>query len=257
MALRFGPMQLLDTSAYPRELWPFVRAAELGEDLIPAIMSVAHRFGFDSFTYWAATRSTPVVEGRLYELTTLPEGWPLRYDERAYVESDPRVDMGLHQTLPFAWDGGIWRGRTAGVDSFLDDAATFGVGNGVCVPIHEPSFGVARIDFDSARSTVDASRRGAIAEALGPLSVFARVVHNVISIAAIRNELPTRNYGSPLSPRELECLASTMRGLDVECALGLTKGIAKLHFDSIRSKIGCLKCDEAVAYVLKRRLLPP
>ncbi len=258
--LCLGPVQLPASSALPLYLASIARAVERGTDLIPEITSLAHQFGFDSLTYWTSTCSTVIVEARTYEVTTRPPEWAVRYDDMAYVEIDPRLGAVLDQALPVVWDQSTWRGRTPAVDAFLDDAATFGIGSGLCVPIHDASIGVARVDFESMAQTVDPIRRTAIDKALGPLSMIARFLHDVLVIAVRVGELQSRNYGSPLSPRELECLASAAPGLAIEriaSELSLTERIAKLHLCSIHAKLGSVNLEEAVAYVLKKRLIGP
>jgi DNA-binding CsgD family transcriptional regulator len=253
--LRLEPIQLPALNTIPPYLASLARAVERGSDLIPEITSVTREFGFDTLTYWASTRSTALAEGRTYEITTRLSGWSLRYDDMAYVEIDPRISAVLNQTLPVAWNQETWRGRTPAVDAFLDDAATFGIGSGVCVPIHDHYFGLVRVDFDSILGTVDAISETVIDDTLGPLSLIARFLHDVMALAIKRNEIRSRNFGIRLSQRELECLALAARSMTVDSELGLTRRIANLHFDSILAKLGCLNRDEAVAYALKKGLV--
>ena len=227
---------------------------------MPEITSLVRRFEFDSFTYWAATRTTLLVEGRLYEFSTLQPDWSLRYDGLGYCEIDPRICAVLTQTLPVVWDRSTWRGQNAEVDGFLDDAASFGIGSGVCIPVHDASFGMARFDFEATNREPDAKRNVEIKNVLGELSVAARFLHDLFVVAIRRNELRSRFLGMPLNKRERECLTLVARGLtlpQVGSQLNMDVRALSTHLDSIRAKLGCLNANEAVAYSLKSGLAPP
>jgi len=256
-ALRFDPIEIPGANALPTYLSSIARAADLGVDLMPEITSVVDAFGFTSFGYCATTHSTSIVEGRMYELSTLPMEWGLRYDEKGYVEIDPRVGAAFGRTTPLSWEQSTWIGKTVDVDQFLDDAAEFGVGSGVCIPLHDASFGVARFDFNSTIRHVHVDRQADIKRAFGDLSLAARLLHDLFVIAIRRNELRPRLNGMPLTQRERECLVLATRGLtasELACALGLDSRIVDMHFDSIRAKLGCLNRHEAIAHALKHGL---
>jgi DNA-binding CsgD family transcriptional regulator len=257
--LRLGPVDLSAPNAWPEYLESFAGFAARGGDVTPEIASLVRRFEFDSFTYWAATRTTHLVEGRLYEYSTLQSDWLLRYDGLGYAEIDPRICNVLAQTLPVVWDRSTWRGQNVEVDEFLDDAARFGIGSGVCIPIHDASFGVARFDFEATNREPDAKRNVEIRSALGELSVAARFLHDLFVLAIRRDEFRSRFLGMPLNKRERECLALATRGLtlgQVSSELNIDVRAVNRHFDSIRAKLGCLNADEAVAYSLKSGLTP-
>ena len=100
--LRLKPVQLPGAEALPPFLGSLARIAAEGGDVVAEIRELVLHFKFSSFTYWAATRSTSLVEGRLYELSTLNPVWARHYDNKAYIEVDPRVDAVLNQSLPLA-----------------------------------------------------------------------------------------------------------------------------------------------------------
>jgi DNA-binding CsgD family transcriptional regulator len=257
--LRLRPVELPGAEALPPFLEPLARIAAEGGDVVPEIRALVLHFKFSSFTYWAATRSTPLVEGRLYELSTLDPGWAWHYDKKAYVEVDPRVDAALNQSLPLAWDQGTWRDR-ANVKAFLDDAAAFGVGNGLCIPFHDPSFGFARFDLVATPGEPDSARQAEIQNLFADLSIVARYLHDLFVVAIRSGDLRPRSIGTPLSSRECKCLVLAARGLDYEQIardLAIDVRFVITHFDSIRAKLGCLNIHEAVAHAIKHGLTAP
>lgn len=253
--LRVGPTSLPGSNQLPPYLEPLVRVAESGGDVIPEISSLVLKLEFDSFTYWATTRSTPIVEGRLYELSTIDPGWAVRYDERGYMEVDPRVNVAMLQALPIVWDSSTWRGRNSSLDGFLDDAECVGIGSGVCVPIHDHSFGRARFDFNLVGPVLGPARRNKIEGAFGELMVVARFIHDLFIGAIRRNEMMPRALGRPLSAKEIACLTLSTRGhstSQIAVDLSIDARVVETHFDSIRAKLGCLTHHEAIAWALKR-----
>ncbi|MDH5246861.1 MAG: autoinducer binding domain-containing protein, partial [Betaproteobacteria bacterium] len=90
--LRLAPIQV-DRSRYlPPFLLELIEVAERGGDLVPPLVAIARWLGFDGFLYATASyHLRPNNDERIYYFTTLPREWVLRYDQRAYVECDPRV----------------------------------------------------------------------------------------------------------------------------------------------------------------------
>src|SRR5690242_13837918 len=105
--LRLGPMRIEGSGTLPPMLSPIKQAAETGSDLVPQIELLTRQFGFDSFTYQAAMSLDPSQENRLFEFTTLPAMWAMRYDQHSYVEVDPRVTGTWDRTVPMLWDQSI------------------------------------------------------------------------------------------------------------------------------------------------------
>ncbi len=114
---------------------------------------------FDGFLYATASyHLRPNNDERIYYFTTLPLEWVTRYDQRAYVECDPRVLYSFESALPLVWDQASERGKNPKTDAFLLDAAAHGVGSGVAFPVYAgyPARTLVSLSYSTA---VD--RRGA------------------------------------------------------------------------------------------------
>ena len=117
------PPILLDYRGYvPPLVQPLIDAARSGEDLVPAVEAITKKFGFDAFNCCLSMTLRPDSESLQYVFTTMPEEWVATYDERSYIEIDPRVQSLLHTLLPFIWDQDSLRGMSAKVDEFLEPA---------------------------------------------------------------------------------------------------------------------------------------
>ena len=90
-SLHLGAASIDPSRLLPPIMVPLVRAAECGFDLISEVESITHHFGFDSFMYGVAVSALPNNDSSMYAFTTMPMEWVMRYDQRAYIEVDPRI----------------------------------------------------------------------------------------------------------------------------------------------------------------------
>ncbi len=87
--LRLTPVQVERTKYLPPLLLELVEAAEIGGDLVPAVLTIVRKLGFDGFLYATASyHLRPNNDERIYYFTTLPRDWVVRYDQQAYVECE-------------------------------------------------------------------------------------------------------------------------------------------------------------------------
>jgi len=258
-ALDIGPAHVDPSRGLPPIMVPLVRAAECGFDLVSEVESITRHFGFDSFMYGVAISPTPDNDSRIYAFATMPKEWVVRYDQRAYIEVDPRIADAWDRTMPVVWDQTTMRGRTPAADAFLDDALMHGIASGVCIPLHD-ALGTRRlIAFNSGLPAVSPTRRGEIMHDLGDMLVFANYFHEIFMRAVMAKQVPPKAAGMKLSPREVECLRLAAGGLTTEAIakrLGIASRTAQFHFDSIRSKLGAANRQEAIARAMRDGLIP-
>ena len=149
----------------PPLLDPLIETAESGRDTVPVVQAITKALGFDSFLYGAATATaaTHDSEGKSYVYTTLPKEWVARYDQLAYIESDPRLMLTWDSSFPLVWDQANVRGLSSKSDRFLDDAMRFGIASGVCFMFHGPYSSHVIVALNSSVAIVDDIREQAIA----------------------------------------------------------------------------------------------
>ena len=257
--LVLGPVRIDPSRPVPPIMAPLVRAAECGFDLVSEVVSITHHFGFDSFMYGVAISPLPDNDSCIYAFTTLPVEWVIRYDQKAYIEIDPRIADAWDRTMPVIWDQATMRGRGPAVDAFLDDAMAHGVASGVCMPLPD-ALGTRRIVvFNSATPELSSARRQQIARDLGDMLVFANYFHEIFMRAVVAKQIPPKAVGMRLSAREIECLRLAASGFTTEIIakkLGIAARTTQFHFDSIRSKLGATNRQEAIARALREGLIP-
>src|ERR1700676_1923457 len=148
--LCLGPLEGGETPHFvPPIVQPLLRAAQSGEDVAPVVLGIAEGFGFDGFMYGASLSLWPRQETRQFVYCTCPEELICVYDERAYIEVDPRIRDVLASVLPLVWDQSTYRGRSTEIDSFLDVLQSYGIGSGVMCSLRDNRGRVGALSLSS------------------------------------------------------------------------------------------------------------
>jgi DNA-binding CsgD family transcriptional regulator len=230
---------------------PLVHAALRGEDVMPALDALTRRFGFDTFLYATASYHVrPDNDERMYIFTTAPLAWVMRYDQRGYVECDPRVLRSFESSLPFVWDHVTERGHNARTDAFLDDASAHGVASGVAFPVYATRPSRTLVALSSPAPMIDKVRREQIIRDLGDIVLFGQYFHELFVKGVIEKGLAPSSEGAPLSQRERECLELAARGLsssEIGIKLGVAARTVDFHVSNLISKLGVRNRRQAIA----------
>jgi LuxR family quorum-sensing system transcriptional regulator SolR len=260
------PLRLLDlksgaltnTGVFPHVLQPLVDAAARGDELVPVVQSIIQGLGFDSFAYALTTSVRPDKEAQLFMFTTMPAEWMMLYDQKAYVEVDPRMPVVSKSTMPLFWDQTDFRGQSPRVDEFLDDAGRYGTCSGVVYALYDIHHGGIVIVFNSKIPVVDPARLAMIQRNLPDMLSFGHYFHEWFMKAVIEKGLPSRLKGVPLSHREREILGKVAHGLttdDIADKLKISERTVQFHLDAVRTKLGAANRQEAVAIGVQRGLV--
>jgi DNA-binding CsgD family transcriptional regulator len=230
-------------------LEPMLSAARVGKGLESPLLEIVRAFGFDSFVFGITTAGRPNRDSRVFVWTSLPVDWVDAYQRNAYVEVDPRVVAAFERTSPFVWDSATIVGDLR-MKKFLAHAAEYGIRSGVLVALTSQSGSRAAFGLNSPISPVGTRRAQEITRNLGTLMVLGSRLHELFMAQFVRRGIPPVHQGSPLSPRERQCLEMAARGLtsgDIGIKLGIADRTANFHFSNILSKLGVLNRNEAIA----------
>ena len=212
--LRLKPVRVDRSKYLPPLLLELIEAAETGGDLVPAVLGVVRKLGFDGFMYATASyHLRPNNDERIYVFTTLPRDWVIRYDQQAYVECDPRVLYSFESALPLVWDHISERGKNPKTDAFLLDAAAHGVGSGVAFPVYAGVPARTLVALSFAAPVIDEARRAHIAANLGDIVLFGQYFHELFVKGVIERGIAPQFEGAPLSARERQCLQLAAHGM--------------------------------------------
>ena len=253
-----GSAVLTGTRYLPPVLSPLIGAAERGESIDPIMRNMVRLLGFDTFLYGASLSPRPGQEAVCFVYTTMAPAWVARYDERGYVEVDPRVLHSFDSALPFVWDQKSERGRDPATDVFLDDALTHGSGSGVSFSVRSGVGGYVLVAFNSSRAEIDDLRRFEISRNLGDLVLLGTYFHELFMKTVVERGLPPKLQGAPLSAQERRCLALAAHGCtsrEIAQLLKISERTVELYFAQVRAKLGVRTRNEAVGKAIDERII--
>jgi LuxR family transcriptional regulator, activator of conjugal transfer of Ti plasmids len=247
----FGPLKFQIPGHPASIIQPLLHASERGDDLGPVAQAITHSFGFEVFSHSVVLSLRLEAESHVYLFCTHQPVWVQIYDQRAYIEVDPRVPSVLETSLPVIWDQGTFRGKSAATDQFLDAAMSYGIASGVAIAVRDNrGHGGSMTALSSASPAYDAARLALVNRRLGEIILFAQCLHEICRAAILQRGIAPPSRGAPLSGRERECLTLASRGLtseDIAGRLEISPRTVEFHFAGIRSKLAALNRQEAIA----------
>jgi LuxR family quorum-sensing system transcriptional regulator SolR len=258
--LQFGPLKIGSRGHSATAIQPLILAAEKGDDLAPVVQAITHAFGFEVFAHGVMLTLRLEAESQFYLFSTHTPEWIQVYDQRAYIEVDPRVHALLETSLPLIWDQETFRGKSAATDQFLDAAMSYGVASGVAIPVRDNRGHGSMTALSSAAPAYNAARLALINRCLGEIVLFAQCLHEISSAAILQRGIAPPSRGASLSGRERECLTLASRGLtsdDIAGRLEITTRTVEFHFAGIRSKLAAANRQEAIAKAMSAGLIFP
>ncbi len=238
----------------PSLLAPLFDADGRGCLLESAVESIVRRLGFDTFVLGMTTAETLRSDSRFYYCTNATSERVAQYDQRSYVEIDPRIVHAWTKLAPFIWDRRIGRGDPR-VEEFLDTAASWGVGSGICVPMRGDYNSHAFFAVNAPARDVTPAIASAWMAALGDLTVLAVHFHAIFVRNVIEKSMAPPQRGAPLSERERRCLALAAKGrtsAEIGQQLGIVERTVYFHFSNALSKLGAVNRQEAIAIAIAR-----
>jgi len=257
--LRLGVLgQLKASQLVPPIVQPLIAAARHGHDIAPVALAIVKSFGFDGFSYAVSLAFRPRQETRSFVYNTWPEALTRTYDERAFIEIDPRISDILASVTPLVWDQTLYRGRSTKIDEFLDVMQSFGIASGVVCGLRDHGAALAILSLSSAEPVFDEARRRTITRHMGDMLIFQRYFHELFVKGVLNDLVPPFLEGEKLSARELECLTMAARGLtgeDIALKLSISPRTVQSHFDSIRSKLRAANRQEAIFRAMQLRII--
>lgn len=174
------------------------------EALLTEFTTFLDGFGYSS---WLITGIPP--EGHDLSSRVILNGWKPEwyrlYLQESFIDIDPCAKHSARSVNAFRWSEAPFQtGREKLQQKIMDLAASFGMRQGICVPIHS-------LDGFQAAVTVAGSQPDSSFKALSCLGLVAMFVHSrAVSFGAVKKK------NKPLSVREREVLSWTSLGLNAQ-----------------------------------------
>jgi LuxR family quorum-sensing system transcriptional regulator SolR len=230
----------------------------LGGTVQEALDWGTRRLGFDSYVFGiAANDRQPDAESRTYILTNQADEWVCTYEEHAYVEVDPRVDLAGEPGYAF------WEARHFDTNPrhkvFLTEAARNGIQSGLVLGLctrDPPSY--AMMALNCVAPTLehwDAQQRLLIA---GQALVLGKVLSRSVRKFLYDEELLFPRPPMKLNIREQEILTLAAAGRtskEIATLLGIAKITVDIRVGTILNKMGALNRNQAIAKAIAHNLI--
>lgn len=175
-----------------------------------------------------------------------PEGWHKHYQAQDYYRHDPCAARSRTAADPFFWSELAHQSMAEQARVVMHDAASFGLRQGICVPIHSPFAPPAAVSV--AGEFVDLAP-----SAIHVIPAIARhAFRSLLSAMASHDGL----HVSILSGREREILQWTAAGKtawEISRILGISLHTATTHLKNARQKLGAANVAHSVVEALRRR----
>ncbi|MGX1100768.1 autoinducer binding domain-containing protein [Amorphus sp. MBR-141] len=206
--------------------------------------------GFGLTTLHAVEGARPT--GRSVLIERWPKGWSSLYQSRAYLATDPILAFAERRVDPFTWrdvrdagEGG------AAQTAFFEEAAGFGLTDGIAIPVRRLSAAPAVAVFAGAAEACTAPK------AMALLQVVSTNAHARLTGAVVHAVPATAERGT-LTRRERECLQWCAEGKtswEISQILSISQHTADWYLASAGRKLGAANRLHAVAEALRRGLI--
>jgi DNA-binding CsgD family transcriptional regulator len=223
-----------------------------------ALAFASAELGFDSYVFGiVANDRRPDAESRTYVITNQADAWIRTYDERAYLELDPRVELAGEPGFAF-WEAGQFN-HDPRHRLFLKESAAYGIGSGLVIGLctrDPPSY--AMLGLNRSASVLEgwsAEQRSLVA---GQASILGKVLSRTVRRYLNEQELLFPAPPMKLNLREREILTFAAAGKtskEIAVTLGIAKITVDMHVGAVLSKMGALNRNQAIAKAIAYQLI--
>ncbi len=226
--------------------------------VLDALIYGTTALGFDTFVFGiVANDRRPDAESRPYILTNQADEWVRIYDERAYLELDPRCELAGEPGYAY-WEAAQFY-KNPPHKIFLTEAAAYGIRSGLVLGLctrNPPSYAMMALNCKvPTLSRWSAEDRLLIAgQALILGKVLSRSVREFLHEQELLFPAPTMQ----LNARERDILALAASGKtskEIAETIGVAKITVDMHVGTILNKMGALNRSQAIAKAIAHKLI--
>lgn len=222
------------------------------DELHEVCRDYSEALGFQHFVY-ALRVPTHFADARLIVVDGYPPNWVKHYFEQHHFDADPVMAYCAQHVVPMCWsDLKLEPGSQA--ERMMREAATFGLRDGVTMPLHSPQgeLGILSFAVDAAPEHARVTCQNALVQiqmVVGYLHVAVRRVNGLIKGAELG-----------LTAREIECLrwaADGKTSAEIAQLLGLSESTANFHLNNAMRKLDVVNRQQAVGKATLQGLIQP
>lgn len=222
----------------------------LPQEMFDLLAAFAQKLDCPWIAYRPLTSGQETLEQLCRDPATMlnyPNEWQKRYFDMGYYKIDPLIKKVRHRVGALQWKDVYDDANTTEDERrIFDEAAMFGLGAGVTVPLHGPNGNLAMMSFAQSSSHDMPSKVVTYLE-LSALNFRLRIDKYETS-RRVDREVPY------LSTREKECIFWVSRGkssFDIGAILGISENTVNFHIKNAMNKLSCSSRTVAVVKALK------
>lgn len=230
-----------------------LHASQSMEELEATIEQLGKALGAKYFVYYSYL---PLLH-EFNNLTNVSQEWFDRYCQKNYRQHDPRILHGISRSEPFLWDDIILtdNSKKSIQRQVMQEAESFGLGDGVSIPVHGVGSEVAIFNLASPKGQLPEYD----AEDMALLTLVAHAIHN--KFKHIRCDNNTKiHVRTKLSQREQEVMNWTVLGKtsrEIAKILDCAEGTVAFHIRNVAEKLDTSNRAQSVATVLSEAYIKP
>lgn len=211
-------------------------------DLRDTMEWTAEMLGLPTFAYLALPSKSETVPKLI---SNYPIGWTSRYLNEGYERIDPVMERTSCNENPFHWGTQFGPPQLSRKQCQLfDEAAEFGIRQGLTIPVHDRRGNIAAITFASDENVAFGKMACRYEQGL---QLIATCFHVELRRRIKRGRVVD---GIRLTSREFECLQWAAHGKsarDTGEILGISRRTVVFHMENTRRKLGVRTVAQAVA----------
>lgn len=236
-------------------------SATTNEEILAELGRLLLDIEFDSFIIGLYSKSGQDADGipTASVMGKVAPAWLRRYEERGYLDVDPRIKHCIISPSLFTWDG-RQTFEPAAAEMF-EEAASFGIRAGISCPIltHEGFQGMF-----SVSTSYQVDREHLLAPAVRGRFLILRDYLSQLVITNSTQQLKRTNNllfdpDARLSAREAQALLYAALGLslpEISDKIHLADSTVRLYLATAKARLGARNLKQAIALAVKHGLIP-
>lgn len=209
-------------------------------DFFDLMLETTHRLGFEQFALVSHVDLVAAAQEAV-AISNYPDGWVERILTERYYLDDPVHAASIGRNTPYAWSaigGDLIHSRRQ--QTILKEGASFGLHDGVTVPVHSPGEYRGTCSFATSQPvSMTPQIQGATHIVAGfGFETARKLVRMRLGLEPKRPTMPR------FSPREVDCVGLVACGMgdtQIAHALGLSEATVHQHVTGAMRKCGVFK----------------
>ncbi len=235
-------------------------------ELTQSIQEISQKLGFESFHYGAHAAIKPsgdrarfVFDGTEQKqggvISSYPDSWFKRYQEKNYIEIDPLVAHCSKSIVPVSW-GCQKNHQNQKIRNMFDEATEHGLANGATFSVIGKSGELSIFSLTTSKSGL-LEQKNTLSQ-LGNGYIFLACIHEAVCKLGLARE--TEKESISLTSREKECLTWVSIGKtswEISVILGISESTIIFHISNAGKKLQTSTRSQAVAKAISLGLIAP